>query len=191
MNNFYAVSIIPASLTREPGALSTLSLYNARENLRQRFADRLPASAWAILGLDMSMNFDETKREERFGPHWQGHWYGVIGDATKAELKHALVGVFPKSLAIPRPVQIKEVTDPSDIMSIVSYAMKSGFTRRLSYTAPNGRIASRKVSLKAGETAELMSYLSKLTPTERLLLFRVRRWAYQLMSTVPVGEKLV
>jgi hypothetical protein len=184
MNNFYAVSIIPASLAREPGELSTLSLYNAKENLRQSLADRLPLSAWAILGFDISKNLDETKRDERFDPYWQGHWYGVVGGVTtKAELD-VLYSMFPKSPAISRPVQIKEITDPGDIMSIISYSMKGGFTRRVSYRAPNGRIASRKVSLKAGETAELMSYLSKLTPTERLLLFRVRRWAYQLMSTV-------
>jgi hypothetical protein len=103
----------------------------------------------------------------------------------EAELKRILHNMFPKSPAVPRPVQIKEVADPSDLMTIVSYAMKSGFTRRVSYKSPtNGRIASRKVGLKSHETAELMSYLAQYRPCDRLLLLRVRRRGTQLVSTV-------
>jgi hypothetical protein len=190
MNNLYAISIIPPNMAREPGSLSTLSLHNAKENLRQSLTDHLPLSAWAILAWDISMNHDETRREKRVPTQWQLHLYGVVGGVTKAELERALHRLFPKSPAVPRPVQIKEITDPYDLMAVISYAMKSGFTRRISYTAPNGRIASRKVGLKSHETAELMSYLAQYQPTERLLLFRVRRWGTQLISTVRVGEKL-
>jgi hypothetical protein len=99
-------------------------------------------------------------------------------------LKRVLHGMFPKSLAVPRPIQIKEITDPCDLMAIISYAMKSRFTRRVSYTAPNGRIASRKVGLKARETAELMSYLARYRLSDRLVLLRIRRRGTQLMSTI-------
>jgi hypothetical protein len=190
MKNLYAVSIILPSMAREPGKLATLSQHSLRESTRQYLTYTLPLSAWAILACDYSMNHDETKREKRIPTHWQPHWYGVVGGVTKAEL-NVLHGTFPKSPAVPRPVQIKKITDPYDLMAVISYAMKSGFTRRVSYTAPNGRIASRKVGLKSHETAELMSYLSQYRPSERLLLFRVRRWGTQLISTVRVGEKLV
>ena len=186
----FIVSIIPANMAREPGELATLSLPKAKESLRRRFDRCLPPSVQVLLGIDASMNHDETKRDESFLSHWQLHLYGVIGGVSKAELE-VLHSIFPKSLAVPRPVQIKEVRNPRDLMAIISYAMKSGFTRRVSYTAPNGRIASRKVGLKARETAELMSYLAQYRPSERLLLFRVRRWGTQLISTVRVGEKLV
>ena len=183
-NNLYAVSIIPANMARKLGELATLPLPNAKENLRRRFGRRLPPSAHVLLGIDASMNHDETKRDESFLPHWQFHLYGLIWGISKAELKRVLHGMFPKSPAVPRPVQIKEVTDLRHLMAIISYAMKSGFTRRVSYRAPNGRIASRKVGLKARETAELMSYLAQYNPTERLLLLRVRRRGTQLVSTV-------
>ena len=74
MKNLYAVSIIPPNMAREPGSLSTLSLHNAKENLRQSLTDRLPLSAWAILAWDNSSNHDETKREKRIPTHWQPHW---------------------------------------------------------------------------------------------------------------------
>jgi hypothetical protein len=180
----FAVSIIPANMAREPGSLSTLPLPTVKESLCRRFYRCLPPSAQVLLGIDASMNHDETKRDGSFLPHWQFHLYGLVWGISKAELKRALHGMFPKPPAIPRPVQIKEVTDPSDLMPIVSYAMKSGFTRRISYTAPNGRIASRKVHLKARETAELMSYLAQYRPCDRLLLLRVRRRGTQLVSTV-------
>jgi hypothetical protein len=184
MNNLYAVSIIPANMAREPGGLSTLPLPNAQERLDRGLRRYLPPCAWAILAWDISMNHDETKREKPIPTHWQPHLYGVVGGVPKAELSRVLHGMFPKSLAVPRPVQIKEITDPRDLMAIISYAMKSGFTRRVSYRAPNGRIASRKVHLKASETAELMSYLAQYRPSDRLLLLRVRRRGTQLISTV-------
>jgi len=184
MNNLYAVSIIPANMARKPGELATLPLPNAKENLRRRFGRRLPPSAHVLLGIDASMNHDETKREKRIPTQWQLHLYGLIGGVSKAELSRVLHDMFPKSPAVPRPVQIKEITDPRELMAIISYAMKSGFTRRVSYRAPNGRIASRKVHLKARETAELMSYLAEYRPNDRLLLLRVRRRGTQLVSTV-------
>jgi hypothetical protein len=183
-NNLYAVSIIPANMAREPGSLSTLPLPNAKESLRRRLDRRLPPSAQVLLGIDACMNHDETKREKRIPPQWQFHLYGFIWGISKAELKRVLHGMFLKSPAVPRPVQIKEVRNPRDLMAVVSYAMKSGFTRRVSYTAPNGRIASRKVGLKARETAELMSYLAQYRSSDRLMLLRVRRRGTQLISTV-------
>jgi hypothetical protein len=180
----FIVSIIPANMAREPSSLSTLSLLNAKESLCRRFDRCLPPSAQVLLGIDASMNHDETKRDESFLPHWQFHLYGFIVGVSKAELKRVLHSMFPKSPAVPRPVQIKEVRNPRDLMAIISYAMKSGFTRRVSYTAPNGRIASRKVGLKACETVELMSYLAQYRPCDRLLLLRVRRRGTQLVSTV-------
>jgi hypothetical protein len=180
----YAVSIIPANMAQEPGSLSTLSLAKAKESLCRRFGRQLPQNAQVLLGIDASMNHDETKREKRIPTHWQLHLYGLIWGVPKAELKRILHAMFPKSPAIPRPVQIKEITDQSDLMAIISYAMKSGYTRRVSYKAPNGRIASRKVGLKARETAELMSYLAQYQPCDRLLLLRVRRRGTQLVSTI-------
>jgi hypothetical protein len=180
----YAVSIIPANMAREPGSLASLFLTNSEESLCRRFYRWLPPSAQMVLGIDASMNHDETKREKRIPTHWQLHLYGLIIGVSKADLKRILHAMFPKSPAVPRPVQIKEVTDLRGLMAIVSYAMKSGFTRRVSYTAPNGRIASRKVGLKARETAELMSYLAQYRPCDRLLLLRVRRRGTQLVSTV-------
>ena len=180
----FIVSIIPANMAKEPGSLSTSALPNAKESLRRRFDRCLPPSAQVLLGIDVSMNHDETKRDESFLPHWQLHLYGFIVGVSKAELKRVLHGMFPKSLAVPRPVQIKEVRNPRDLMAIVSYAMKSRFTRRVSYTAPNGRIASRKVGLKARETAELMSYLARYRLSDRLLLLRIRCRGTQLMSTI-------
>ena len=184
-NNLYAVSIIPANMAKEPGSLSTSALPNAKESLRRRFDRCLPPSAQMLLGIDASMNHDETKRDDSFLPHWQLHLYGLIWGISKAELKRVLHGMFPKSAAVPRPVQIKEVRKPRDLTAIISYAMKSGFTRRISYVSPtNSRIASRKVGLKARETAELMSYLAQYQPCDRLLLLRVRRRGTQLVSTV-------
>jgi len=181
----FIVSIIPANMARKPVELSTLPLLTDKESLCRRFYRWLPPSAQMVLGIDASMNHDETKRDESFLPHWQLHLYGLIWGISKVELKRVLHRLFPKSPAVPRPVQIKEVTDPRDLMAIVSYAMKSGFTRRVSYISPtNGRIASRKVGLKARETAELMSYLAQYRPCDRLLLLRVRRRGTQLVSTV-------
>jgi hypothetical protein len=184
-NNLYAVSIIPANMTRKPGELSTLPLLTDKESLRRRFSRCLPPNAQVLLGIDASMNHDETKRDGSFLPHWQFHLYGLIWGVSKADLKRILHRLFPSSPAVPRPVQIKEITDLRDLMAIVSYAMKSGFTRRVSYISPtNGRVASRKVGLKARETAELMSYLAQYRPCDRLLLLRVRRRGTQLVSTI-------
>jgi hypothetical protein len=180
----FIVSIIPANMAKERGELATLPLPTVKESLCRRFGRWLPPSAQVLLGIDASMNHDETKREKRIPTQWQLHLYGFIWGISKAELKRVLHRMFPKSPAVPRPVQIKEITDPRDLMAIISYAMKSGFTRRVSYRAPNGRIASRKVGLKARETAELMSYLAQYRPCDRLLLLRVRRRGTQLVSMV-------
>jgi hypothetical protein len=181
----FVVSIIPGNMARKPGELTILPLQTDKESLCRRFGRRLPPSAQMVLGIDASMNHDETKREKRIPTQWQLHLYGFIWGISKAELKRVLQAMFPSSPAVPRPVHIKEIADPGDLMSIVSYAMKSGFTRRVSYVSPtNGRIASRKVGLKARETVELMSYLAQYRPCDRLLLLRVRRRGTQLVSTV-------
>lgn len=171
-----AVTLVHHTLQRPPGELHTFDLDLAKRQLARHVERAGLGDVVGVGGIDFSFNVDATGR---WDAHWQPHAYVVFQGADAAAIKNALAPYYPRAVSIPRPVKAVPVRD---LMSAVSYAFKSAFFRRTSYVDDSGRRnTSRPQQLKPAQARELLAFLDRHKPTDRVFLRNVRRHGLELV----------
>lgn len=127
---------------------------------------------WAVLCLDVSWNDhcavarDWPDNEPRFG--WRPHVYGFVKATNRGAFKAAIAPLFPATISVPVPFKGRHF-DGSAYGA--SYALKTDFTRRLSYIDDTtGNLNARDTRLPAALDIELMRALSELGLAGRIAL---------------------
>jgi hypothetical protein len=145
---------------------------------------------WLLGATDWSFN---EHVDQRYKSHWQEHFFGfTVTDDLKA-LKRALVGQFPATDAIPRPVKVKAWDgDPTAI----DYMLKPVFWRRIGSDEGerHGKgtnetrecRATDKQPLKASQKHALMMFHDEIGIQGRFLM----RWL-QFVNVGNAGWSLV
>jgi len=106
-------------------------------------------------GIDISLNEDgrQTRRS-----HWQVQAYGVVVGLDVEAVKKALQHLYPHTSSTPRPLRVRVC---SELPEALSYAIKPGFVRRISYIDDTGRRNTRRCSLKPPQLLELALSLGR------------------------------
>lgn len=172
-----AISAVPAKLKLAPSELHNLDLAKILDGFRQQLRRAGYGDCIAVAGVDLSFN---EHSEGLWAPHWQPHLYGLVltADSPK-QVKARLAKYFQSDESVLVPVKVNRLKNP---MRAVSYLWKPFFQRRISYVAPNGRNAARKLPLRPERLREAVSYFADKAPTERLLFTGIRRRGQQLVE---------
>jgi hypothetical protein len=169
-----AVSVVPADGTCARGQLTP----NQHTRNVRRFKERLGRAgiSWFLGGSDWSFNEHEN---DRYQPHWSHHFYGFTTCTDPEDLKKKLQAQFPKTDAIPRPVQVQEWDGNK---KPIAYMVKSKFNRRIAtddgqrFDKDNKKNrscrATDKQPLKSSQRRELLLHLDQIGLQGRLVL----RW---------------
>ena len=152
------------------GELNSINIVALKKHVKRVLAES-GFVAWAVLGLDISLN-DATQKD--LGIRWQLQLYGILATTDREKLSKAFKVAFPKSEFVSRPVRMSTF-DCSTYAA--SYAYKTDFVRRISYWASTGKYPcwqTRKVRLKAREHVELLLAFDHWGYRRRLLLYGVK-----------------
>jgi hypothetical protein len=143
-----------------------------------------------LLGLDVSLNHEDGKREAAY---WQMQWWGLFespGGAWRKRL-HPLVN---SSKRVSRPVM---VVKPDSAEAAAAYGLKDTFTRRVSYVKSNlsrsDRGACRNTNdrpLRDRPWVELMLFLARIGLQRRLLSYGLSDPFQPLMSPKSVALRV-
>ncbi|WP_374631139.1 hypothetical protein [Ferrovibrio sp.] len=172
-----AISAVPAELKLDSGELHNLDLAKMLDSFRQQLRRAGYGDGIAVAGVDLSFN---EHSEGLWTPHWQPHFYGIVltANSTK-QVKADLEKYFASDESVRVPIKVNRLKHP---MRAVSYLWKPFFQRRISYVAPNGRQAARKLPLRPKQLREVASYFADKAPTERLLFIGIRRRGQELVK---------
>jgi len=172
-----AISAVPAELKLDSDELHKLDLVKVLDSFRQQLRRAGYGDCIAVAGVDLSFN----EHSECLWPrHWQPHFYGIVLTANSPKQVKADLGkYFSNDESVRVPVKVNRLKHP---MRAVSYLWKPFFQRRISYVAPNGRQAARKLPLRPKQLREVASYFADKAPTERLLFIGIRRRGRELVK---------
>lgn len=172
-----AISAVPAELKLDSGELLNLDLAKMLDGFRQQLRRAGYGDGIAVVGVDLSFN---EHSEGLWTPHWQPHFYVIVLTANSSkQVKADLEKYFASDESVRVPVKVNRLKHP---MRAVSYLWKPFFQRRISYVAPNGRQAARKLPLRPKQLREVASYFADKAPTERLLFIGIRRRGQELVK---------
>ena len=180
-----ALSVVHCDWQRAPGALHTLDLEKLKRQARRHIERAGLSDVVGIGGIDFSFNEHSDKRWE---PHWQAHLYLILQGAPAAQIKKALAAFYPVTVSVPRPLKARRVDTPAGAFS---YAMKAIFDRRVSYVDGNrnGNDNTKDYPLRPAQLRELVVFLDRHQPTDRLFLRNVRRRGAELVITTKQDSK--
>lgn len=167
--NIQRVSVVPKGGRVAMGELRDFDLNKATAAASKNLERKGPNRAWAIFGVDMSLN-------ERNGhdPYWQFHLYGLAAKLQGDQF--GWKGVFPADSRDARPLHTYEVgRGREDRQRVISYLLKSRFFRRSSYIDENNeRWNTQSFNLRPNQLVELLLFLDQYPIRTRLIGHRVR-----------------
>jgi hypothetical protein len=178
-----AASLVHHTLSHRPGTLHDFDLDKAKRQLARHIDRAGLGNLIAIGGFD----FVYSQPAGGTGAYWQPHTYVIFQGAEKEIIKEALSRFYPAVPNIRRPVRIRVVGNP---MKALSYSMKDVFCRRSSYTDSTGRANTRAFWLARDAERELLTYLDRLHPVDRIFLKNVRREGVNLTAKQPSAHQL-
>jgi len=168
------VSVVPGDGEIPAGQLNAEQ--HARNVRRWKEALGRAGVTWFLGATDWSFN---EHKGERYKPSWQEHFYGLTVTEDPKKLRKSLKKQFPRTDAIPRPVQVK-VWDGDK--AAINYMLKPVFKRRIGtddgqrHEKESGGErecrATDKQPLRAEQKHELLLFLDEIGIQSRFLM----RW---------------
>jgi hypothetical protein len=187
-NQIVCVSVVPADGIINPGQLSAGQ--HQRNVRRWKEALGRAGVTWFIGGCDWSFN---EHKDNRYPRHICHHFYGFTATTDPDELKKRLQAQFPKTDAIPRPVNVQPWDGKK---KPIRYMLKSQFYRRIGsdagqrFNKANGKDrscrATDKQPLRSSQKHELLLHLDQIGLQGRLML----RWV-QILHLGVAGSAVV
>lgn len=169
------ITLVNREHRRAAGQLHTLDLKKLIDQYRTQFKRANLDAAVVVGAVDFSFNVDGLKRWE---PHWSPHLYLIVRGAASEAVRERLKRYLIADDAVPRPIRKRTM---KDTVKAASYAWKSAFFQRNSFLDGAGTLNSWPYPMKAPQVRELMVYLDRYQPTDRLFLRNVRRHGWTLV----------
>ncbi|MBP2292236.1 hypothetical protein [Azospirillum rugosum] len=170
-----SVTLVNRDHRRQAGQLHTLDLRKLIDQYRTQIKRAGLNVRFMVGAVDISFNIDGLKRWE---PHWSPHLYLLVNGATSKAIREALERHLIADDAVPRPIRMRTVKNG---VKAASYAWKSAFFQRNSFLDGLGRPNTWPYPMKPTQVRELMIYLDRYQPTDRLFLRNVRRHGWNLV----------
>jgi len=145
------------------GKLTSLDTASIKKALSYTL-DKSRGFDWVVGGIDLSLNDDSQKG---YGIAWQPQLYAFAATTDSKSLTDCLRKRYPRSVEVPRPVQLKECDGSTEVLS---YGFKSAFVRRIAYKDPQGRWNTRKVFLPPKRDVQAMCWMHSQGFAGRLFL---------------------
>jgi hypothetical protein len=136
-------------------------------------------------GIDFSWNEDNTPKKNQ--PFWQAQVYGVVVGLDVDAVKSGIKSQYPSAASISRPLRVRECTD---LPEAVSYTIKPGFVKRVSYIDKKGHHNTRNCDLKPPQLREMALCLGRYELPARYVLTGCRRYTDRLDLNPGVRKRL-
>ncbi len=167
LKKMWVVSAVDHTLVVAREYLDAATVVKRMETIQRRLKRSALRLATIFGGLDVSLNFG---LDPSIPPVWWPHFYIVIcTDLAKEHIEAVFKDIFLPGEGADDPVHVK-FTKKSAIPTIVSYAVKARFTRRIPYVDSKGIRRTRKPWLRADQATELAIFLDQVGIGNRLLL---------------------
>jgi hypothetical protein len=176
-----AFSAIPLSDQYRPGALHQLDLPTFNERIQTQH--RRAGFPLVFAGIDLS---SDEYIPPKIPPFWQGHVYGVVVGLDVEAVKGAIKHPYPRAASIPKPFYARECLQ---LPEAISYAIKPGFVRRVSY-ANYPKRRPDKYWLEPPQLREMALCLGRYELPARYALTGCRRYTERIDLNPGVRKRL-